>query len=461
MDPFEILFERSIPHVLVNIFLSLDPRELEGSRLVCKKWNDFIKKEMMENVKIGKELRIKRDRFLWMESDFDATTIPGRIYSAAYDAQHNTVYLHRGDKIECLDLSDPTGAPIGVIDHEEPAGSKMLLTDKYLIVSKDGACGVSLYSKDTMDIAHFIDLSMLVEEDEDYDPDSPHSHISTVQTVGNEIYILSQSMTMDREDISMKLHKFGEQKKCFWMDLVCEVPLDGASSPNYTKIGERHIVVYGHNSRVLVYNHVTGQKIIDEVWEVPNVLRAKLDSARNFFGFVQKYRDSDDANSKFKLIPFDLGSNLLRFVDLDSRAQLRKEANLYPHPDYISFGQEAVAFPLDESDTYIDIEGEIGLIRVLYFAKGKFSMRHVPGFIYDAGTFACEDRFLIHTDIDIEKNDAFEENLVVNDMLKGDTRILYRTRGEQLTVLGDRALICLTKRNGIIFTFPSLKTKGR
>jgi hypothetical protein len=59
----------------------LNPPKLESCRLVCRKWNNFIKKEMMENDNIGKQLIINGVSYFWIDAEFEKITIPDQLYS--------------------------------------------------------------------------------------------------------------------------------------------------------------------------------------------------------------------------------------------------------------------------------------------------------------------------------------------------------------------------------------------
>ena len=55
------LIRRNVHHVLENIFLSLSVSELYRSRLVCKAWWEYIKKELWQRQSSGRVLRKRLD----------------------------------------------------------------------------------------------------------------------------------------------------------------------------------------------------------------------------------------------------------------------------------------------------------------------------------------------------------------------------------------------------------------
>jgi hypothetical protein len=179
-----------------------------------------------------------------------------------------------------------------------------MLTDEYLILYKqvDKDKATVLY-KDTLEKAHSMDLSMVIDDvDNGYEDYYTEYGFASVQTVGNMVYALRQKM--DGHDISLKMFKLSEERKGdFSLDLVCNLPwfnADGmdehahrALTPLSIKVGQRHVVVAGCNSRILVHNHVTGAKILDEVWEDVSSWY-KVEMARSFFGIVFDSTEKED-----------------------------------------------------------------------------------------------------------------------------------------------------------------------
>ena len=61
----DVLFERSVPHILIDIFLLLDPTEFGRCLLVCKKWSLFIKRFILEAPSLRRKMEIRRLVDLW------------------------------------------------------------------------------------------------------------------------------------------------------------------------------------------------------------------------------------------------------------------------------------------------------------------------------------------------------------------------------------------------------------
>ncbi len=69
-SPFDILFSLSIPRVLTNIFLLVEPDDLDACRLVCKRWNQFIGNHILGSLTLRERVLSQRLALLWKRENF-------------------------------------------------------------------------------------------------------------------------------------------------------------------------------------------------------------------------------------------------------------------------------------------------------------------------------------------------------------------------------------------------------
>ena len=65
MCDFDLLFQKSVPHILINIFLRLNPTDFENCRLVCKKWEHFIQSYILNVSSLREKVELRRLVDLW------------------------------------------------------------------------------------------------------------------------------------------------------------------------------------------------------------------------------------------------------------------------------------------------------------------------------------------------------------------------------------------------------------
>jgi hypothetical protein len=122
------------------------------------------------------------------------------------------------------------------------------------------------------------------EEDESSSSIMVDSHISTVQTIGNTVFVVAETMMWRYSwvDINLALYKLArdDDSGSFDLDLVC-TPFDlkkkkkislsqivRSDDPCKIAISERYILVLGIHSRLFQCNHVTGDVIKNEQLEI-------------------------------------------------------------------------------------------------------------------------------------------------------------------------------------------------
>ncbi len=394
---FGLLWSTNVPEILETIFIRmLEPKDVVACMLVCKKWRDFIH-ETLSKPGVKEDILRRHLRHIWMRGPLSEVTLP------ADENRHVSCYGHGNSYFAVDNDGQVRGVTTGGVGYNEirikPEGKrldfmrwanpKMLFTDEYVIVHRDGYGG-AVYAKGSLRNLCVIDLIMVhewfVKHDERTDQDDEEesdavteasqlidiyelhvSHISAVRVVGSDVFVVAQVVEPDDDDIQLILFKLVHQKKAsaeddgsFALEKICGLKFDyeevyaihnvyAGGSPLLIHVIEDRILIVGCNDRELLVDFKeAGGKVLRE----GHVLRNIPDEERGDYDDVGCY-SALFKDSYYGYIPTEVHSKVLLY-DLRSGEKLAfDDGEMTTARRFAVAGETALAiFRRETDDTY-------------------------------------------------------------------------------------------------------------